>query len=336
MPKLVYRTKKFGPDAIAIIDQAGEIITDYAAQGFDLTLRQLYYQFVARGLLANQDRNYKRLGDIISDARMAGLIDWSAIEDRTRDLKGVGTPHSPTWRDPPAIINGAARGYAEDLWKDQPYYIECWVEKEALAGVVEHACNPLRVPFFSCRGYVSQSEMWVASQRLLKKIEAGKKVLVLHLGDHDPSGVDMTRDINDRLRYFLTVDTARSNRIELYQGSEEPIADYVERCADLVDNRFEINRLALNMEQVEQYNPPPNPAKLTDSRCEKYIEQYGDESWELDALEPSALSELIETAVLDVRDDERWTTAEEHEQKNTETLEAVRDRWTEVAALVKP
>ena len=271
--RIRYIDKKFSGEHQTIVIHANQIIDEYAQQGYSLTLRQIYYQFVARGLLENKQSEYNRLGNIISDARMAGLMDWHAIEDRTRGLKGLQTYEHPT-----QLLQQARENYRMDLWADQPYRPEVWVEKEALAGVVEGICAELRVNFFSCRGYNSQSEQWRAGQRFHNYILKGQTPIVLHLGDHDPSGLDMTRDNRDRLGIFA--------------GS--PIT---------------VVRLALNRPQIDQYNPPPNPAKLSDSRAEAYIAEHGDSSWELDALSPAVLTTLIKDAVARVRDESLWSAA---------------------------
>ena len=270
MAKICYEQKTFRDTSLALIEVANAIIDDYAAQGFSLTLRQIYYQMVSRDIIANSDREYKRLGSIVANARLAGLIDWEAIEDRTRNIR-----HNAHWSSPRSIINAAIQSYQIDKWQGQPYRVEVWVEKDALIGVLEAACRPLDVAWFSCRGYTSASEMWEAGQRCVAAIEAGQHPVIIHLGDHDPSGIDMTRDIHDRLCLFA--------------GSH-----------------VTVNRIALNMDQVEQYGPPPNPAKLTDSRADGYIDEYGYSSWELDALEPTVLVGLIKEAVLSYRDDGVW------------------------------
>ena len=144
--RIRYIDKKFSGEHQTIVIHANQIIDEYAQQGYSLTLRQIYYQFVARGLLENKQSEYNRLGNIISDARMAGLMDWHAIEDRTRGLKGLQTYEHPT-----QLLQQARENYRMDLWADQPYRPEVWVEKEALAGVVEGICAELRVNFFSCR-----------------------------------------------------------------------------------------------------------------------------------------------------------------------------------------
>ena len=145
--------------------------------------------------IPNKDSEYKKLGDTVADGRLMGLIDWNAIVDRTRNLH-----KNSHWDSPADIISSAASSFAYDKWSEQPYRIEAWVEKQALDGLLESACEPLDVPYFSCRGYASISEIWSAAMRLKSWKKAGQKILILHLGDHDPSGIDMSRDIVDRLR----------------------------------------------------------------------------------------------------------------------------------------
>ena len=291
MARLIYKQKRFGAEALNTIRIANNICAEYAAAGYDLTLRQLYYQFVARGYIANKQSEYKRLGDIINDARMAGLLDWNYLVDRTRNIEKRGQ-----WAHPRDIIETAAKTFHTDWWKDQPVHVEVWVEKEALAGVVENTCWGYDVTSLACRGYMSQSEQWAASQRFLGFIREGKRVVIVHLGDHDPSGVDMSRDNEERIQLFLAHDLLR----EWAPGDGQShtyreIFEWAKNKYDLPSREplFELRRIALNMDQIEQYNPPPNPAKLTDSRATKYIDEHGDESWELDALPPDVLDQLI-------------------------------------------
>ena len=291
--KICYVETKFRQKSMDIIDQANEIIAEYQADGMSLTLRQLYYQFVARDLIENTMRSYKRMGDVINKGRLAGLIDWNAIEDRTRSLYGIGTKTGP-W----SAIRQAVWSYHEDRWENQPVIIEAWIEKEALSGVISRICSQYQVDYFACKGYVSQSELHGAAMRHRRYESDGKKVIVLHLGDHDPSGMDMTRDIEDRLSLF---------------GAST-----------------EVRRIALNNEQVIEYQPPPNPAKTTDSRSTGYIEEFGEYSWELDALEPRVLRDLIEAHVLAERDEEQWEIDEAAEQASKDQLEAISDNYHEV------
>jgi hypothetical protein len=293
MPKIKYIDKRFNRSSRELIDRANAIVEDYQRDGYDLTLRQLYYQFVARGWIANEEKEYKRLGAIITDARLAGLIDWEAITDRTRNLRS-----NPHWASPAALVESAAGWFALDKWADQPNRPEVWIEKDALVGILEQVCEPLDVAYFSCRGYTSASEVWAAAGRLDRYIRRGQHPIVIHLGDHDPSGIDMSRDIQDRFKTFG------------------------------VDVEF--RRLALNMDQVRTHRPPPNPAKKTDARFESYQELYGDESWELDALDPITLTGLIRDAVLSVRDDRRWSRAVAREAKAKAQLTRVAEHWESV------
>ena len=294
MPIIKYKDINFGAKRLALIQESNRIITDYTAQGFRLTLRQLYYRLVAAALIPNTPTSYDNLGSTINDARLAGLIDWSAIEDRTRELGA-----NSHWSKPADIIRSAKNSYLNDLWKDQPNRCEVRVEKDALEGVVASACRPLDVDYFSCRGYTSQTAMWEAGQRFLGY--GNQDVIIFHLGDHDPSGIDMTRDIKDRL--------------ELFTGGS-----------------FDIRRLALNMDQVEQYGPPPNPAKVTDSRFRGYQAEHGDESWELDALEPAVLVELIQRNVRSVMDEELYEKARRRQERGREELAAIADRYAVAVA----
>lgn len=303
MTKIVYQPKAFSAASLEVIRQANKIIAEYAAQDFSLTLRQLYYQFVARGLLPNKQTEYKRLGSIINDARLAGLIDWEAIEDRTRNLQRLAH-----FRDPQSLMDAALYSFRHDKWIGQDFRVEVWIEKEALSGVIEPICHELDVPFFACRGYSSQSEQWAAGQRFTLCAKNGVTPVILHFGDHDPSGIDMTRDNNDRLNMFVGHHTQGTGVI--------------------------VERLALNMDQVELYHPPPNPAKLTDSRSTGYIEEYGDESWELDALDPPVIAALIRQGVEKYRDDILWEEAVRREAKEREQIESLRDRWPEVVTFL--
>lgn len=256
MTKTQYVEKKFQGKSLDKIKKANEIIEEYQNKGFSLTLRQIYYQFVARGWSENTLRAYKALGTVISDGRMAGLIDWNAIEDRTRSLRGLGADFSPS-----ATIRAAARTYRRDLWENQPERFEVWIEKDALVGVIQRPCHSLDVDYFALRGYASHSSLHRAAQRIKKYISEDQKVTILHMGDHDPEGIDITRDIEDKMATF---------------GVE-----------------VEVVRIALNMDQVQQYNPPPAPVKLTSSRAGEYISDHGQEVWELDALEPEVMGQLI-------------------------------------------
>ncbi len=159
------------------------------------------------------------------------------------------------------------------------------VEKQALEGVLEPVCSDLDVPFTANKGYSSSSALYEASKRFVRRARNGKKLHVIYLGDHDPSGIDMSRDVLDRLNLFINTTMNESC------GAHPPELD-----------GLEVNRVALNMDQVRELNPPENPAKITDSRAGSYIKRFGSSSWELDAIEPRRLAELVTRAVQSLMD----------------------------------
>lgn len=324
MAKEQFKSIRFSPETEALIDQLNEIIEEYQDQGLTMTLRQLYYQMIGRDLFPdswidaaynareglppdtkNTEKNYKKLGSILSDARLAGLVDWDAIEDRARQ--------PVIWSSHESIdecVDEALAHYRLPRWRDQPKYVELWVEKDALANVLRPIAAKWHVTLMVNRGYSSSSAMYEAATRfkeacntegiaeklvpLHKQLkeqglaegwevrevnrrlgQAYKKMLddgegrspvLLYLGDHDPSGEDMVRDIEERLKLF--------------------------GVAGLT-----VEKVALTMQQVRRYNPPPNPAKVTDSRAKAYIAKHGKHSWEVDALNPTTLTTIIEQAI---------------------------------------
>lgn len=278
-----------------VIDQANSIVAEMAIAGYKLTLRQLYYQFVSRGWLENKQLNYQRLGGIVDEGRKQGYIDWDAIEDRTRSLRGGGG-----FEDAGSFIVEVIDAFSLDVWKDQRAYVEVWVEKDALLGVIERPAAELRVGYFACRGYASSSALYDAGRRIRRAVRLGKEVHVFHLGDHDPSGIDMSR--------------ANRDAIAMFAQTED----------------FELHRIALNMDQVEEHNPPPNPAKDTDSRFEGYRAEFGEECWELDALPPAVIDTLIRENIETVIERRKFDEAMLEEDRQREGLRKVADNFDDV------
>lgn len=271
MAKEYFEGCNFRRETLALIDTANSIIDEYMSDGMKLTLRQLYYQFVARDYIPNNLKSYKNLGNVINKGRMAGAIDWDAIEDKTRSVE-FGYHET----DPYSALADTVKYYTIDMWLDQPTRVEVWIEKEALVGVIAETCRKWDVPYFACRGYVSQSETYAAGKRIEERLLRGQDTVIIHLGDHDPSGIDMTRD--------------NQSRLNLLSRQSEPFVD----------------RIALNMNQIEEFKPPPNYAKITDSRAGDYISRFGQNSWELDALEPRVLRGLIEDRIHYYMDHDKW------------------------------
>lgn len=254
----IFKSVNLKPASMQKIKICNEIIEEYLTSGLRLTLRQLYYQLVTKNIIPNLEKSYKQLSSLISDARLTGLIDWDAIEDRVRQ------PKVPSEFDDLAeLIDAAIHSYRLPRWQGQEHYVELWVEKDALAGVLTPLARQHHITLMVNRGYSSQSAMYESALRFLK--HEGSPVL-LYLGDHDPSGEDMVRDITDRLIMFGV-------------------------------KSIEVRKIALTMAQIEQYNPPPNPAKHSDPRAAAYIALHGESSWEVDALPPRVLHQLIDMEI---------------------------------------
>lgn len=284
---------RFNAASLKTVKLVNEILAEYAGQGYRLSLRQLYYQLVARGYIENSIKSYKRTGDLVSNARLAGQIDWRMIEDRGRE--SVVNAH---WESPASIMRAAAQSFRIDRWEGQPCYVEVMVEKDALSGILQPVCSKLDIRFTANKGYSSSSAMYEASKRIIDAFDGDKEVHLFYLGDHDPSGIDMTRDIKERLALF-TYDSVG----------------------------IETVRLALNYDQVEQWQPPKNPAKEKDSRYQVYVEEFGASSYELDAVEPATLAQLVEEAVQALDDQDVWGEVEERETAMRAELERFADDY---------
>lgn len=272
--KQAYKDINLRPETVKLISFMNGMIDSYLAQGFTLSVRQLYYQLVARAVIENTERSYKRIASIINDGRLAGLIDWDAIEDRNRDIQ-----LRTRWESGSQIVKAAANSFHMDMWDNQHFRVFIIVEKAALAGVLQGVCRKYDIPLLAARGYPSVSIVReMVQEHIQPAIYHGQVPVVLHLGDHDPSGIDMTRDLEDRFQLFM----------------EDDKPDQI------------VERIALTMGQVEEKRPPPNPAKTTDARFREYMRRFGDESWELDALEPSYLVNLIENEVARFLDQDLW------------------------------
>jgi hypothetical protein len=270
--------------SLSMIDRANMIINEYQAAGYVLTVRQLYYQLVARGIIENTLQSYKNIAGLLNDGRIAGLIDWDAIEDRTRSFITRAR-----WNSGAEILDGCARQFHMDMWHDQERRVFVIVEKEALTGVLEATCRRYDVPLLAARGYPSASVIReFCDTVVIPTVDAGQAVLILHLGDHDPSGLDMSRDLEERIAMF---------------GEHSD---------------FELRRIALNKDQVEEEQPPPNPAKSTDARFANYKRLYGGQSWELDALNPEYLNRLVLKHITREIDPASWA-ARENEIEGVKT-----------------
>ncbi len=266
-----------------LLTTINDILEEYKNDGYVLTLRQLYYQLVSKDIIPNNDKEYAKLSNILKKGRMCGIVDWAAIEDRVR------VPKIPYYVDGiDDAINDTIRQYRLDRMKGQPRKVEIWVEKDALSNVLYRVSSKYHIRLMVNRGYSSVSAMYDAFKRL------NNNDVILYFGDHDPSGMDMIRDVKERLNEFgLNID---------------------------------VKPVALNMDQINEFNPPPNPAKITDPRAKWYINKYGPTSWELDALPPKELIRLTENAVQSIIDIDVYNNMIVEERSQIKKLETL--RWS--------
>ena len=231
--------------------------------GHMLTLRQLYYRLVKDNIIKNEISSYRKLSKLLTDGRMAGYVDWDVFEDRLRK------PQLPYYETGVLeALEGTAETYRINRMEGQPNYIEVWVEKDALSGILYKITREYHINLMVNRGFSSRTAMHDAYLRFADLIEEGQKCAILYLGDHDPSGMCMHEDIESRLKTF---------------GLDD----------------IEVRRIALNIDQVHKYSLPENKlkkddkGKLKDPRGVTYKNQFGDKSWELDALEPPVLEQIL-------------------------------------------
>lgn len=312
-----------------VVEHIKEIVNDYRQQGYVLTLRQLHYQLVTKNWIINHTTAYKKLGNILDDCRYAGIIDWDAIEDRGR-IPWI--PYSvdsveEAWQD-------TIDQYRRDRQEGQENIVELWTEKDALAGILRRSTSKFHVKLVVNKGYTSSSAIYTAYERIVEQLCKGKRVTILYFGDHDPSGLDMVRDIQERLMFFLVKgDKLKNNdefqelikiwweksKYEIYEVidrgyvSEKNIKKYNDgeneddfyeeyfagvRTIFINENKlFSIIPIGLTMEQIKKYKLPPNPAKMTDTRADKYIKKFGKICWEVDALKPEILTSIVRTNI---------------------------------------
>lgn len=274
-----------------ILTKALEIKEEYDGEDMTLTLRQMYYQFVARGISPSGQLHYKRIGDVLTDARYAGEFPIEGLEDRGRSVAEGDFTRLDT--DVDAALDTAAEHMQRmplytleaDRWVNQPHHVSVWVEKQALEGVFEPTCTELGVSWFACKGYPSVSALW----EWIKQVQAAtdgeefqsgtenhiggcRDCTVLYFGDHDPDGWEIPRSAERNIARLMSVKD--------------------------IDVSVRFKRIGLNMDQIRRYSPPPFEAKMTSARYAGYIAEHNtDEAWELDALEPTVLRDLIRKEV---------------------------------------
>jgi hypothetical protein len=239
-----------------------EIINHYKTLGLLLTVRQIHYQLVSTNAYANTQSNYDSLTRMITNARMSGRLDWSAIVDRNRETKR--SYFNDSVKD---AIRSALTCFGRDKMLYQDVYIEVMIEKMAIFEIVSRVTNKYNIMLTGDKGFCSTTVLYEIAGRMKEQTMLGKKCYVLYIGDHDPSGLTMDESIKNTL-------------------------------ARMGANGVNFIRVGLTKEQVEEYNLPPNVIKENNTNAKKYSEKHGDISWECDALPPEILQNDLEDSIL--------------------------------------
>lgn len=278
-----------------VVEHIVAIVNEYKRLGYKLTLRQLHYQLVTKNWIINHDTAYKKLGTILDDCRYGGVIDWDSIEDRGR------VPYLPFFVDSVAEgLQTILDAYKRNRQEGQDNIVELWTEKDALSGILKRSTEKYHVRLVVNKGYTSSSAIYGAYERVLDHLIDGKNVTILYFGDHDPSGLDMVRDIRDRLFFMCS------------KGRHQMTYEDLEKLT--------IQPIGLTMAQIKKYKLPPNPTKLTDTRSAKYVEEFGTTCWEVDALDPQTLTNIVESNILANIDDEQYEAMLATEKKDKAKL----------------
>ena len=263
------------PSYMQVVAVALEVFDQYDTA---ITLRQLYYRLVSRLMIPNTMNSYKRLSRIMVKAREQGDVPVNCLEDRSRRVLGRGDYGFESAEEYlKQKLNGLQdswKSFTMPMWEDQPVYILISLEKDALSRLVSRVGNRYSIRTFPTRGYPSYSYVQTMANYMQTRL-SGKQTIVLYFGDFDPSGVDIERDLEERLGRYGATD-------------------------------FKVKRIALTVDQIKEYKLPPMPVKRSDARAEGFLEEYGDESVELDALDPNILQKTVEKAVLENIDVKKW------------------------------
>lgn len=263
------------------------------------TLRQAYYRLVSTGHLPKTEAAYRKLKGLLRDLREEGTLPWAWLADHTRFVL-----RSRTFDGIEGLLADSAALYRADLMRRQSVAIQVWAESDSIGSVIAEVADGYSVPVFVGRGYGARGYLWSAAQDIVAALDANKTMLILHVGDHDPSGEDIARDVQETLRRYTVAGlTGRPVReVERQLGPEE--------LADLTtDVVFE--RLALTSEQINAYDLPVRPVKATDSRSAGYT---GVGAVEVEALPRQALLDLVEDAIVSELDLAALEVAEEAER----------------------
>jgi hypothetical protein len=227
-----------------------------------LTLRQVYYQLVAKGIIENSLSMYGEITRLLRDARIDGFIPWEDIEDRTKVFH-----YLPGWEKLDDFIEieiiRFLLGYHRDLMQSQENHIEVWIEKDALSSIFLKVLREYGISLMVDKGFASIHFLNKYRDRV-KGLD--KHPVILYFGDWDPSGELMHRTIQETLE-------------------------------EKFDLSVEVERIALTADDIDRIPHDPDAIKPGDPRAPEFVKLYGNHAIELDALSPAELERRIREAV---------------------------------------
>lgn len=277
----IKRTRRRTAEQLAVL-KAVCVALVYRLQ--PVTVRQMFYQLVSLGMIQKTELEYRTVARLLLQLRRGRYLDYHMIADNTRWMR---KPDSYDGLE--QAIEDWLQSYRLNIWREQPAYVEIWCEKDALAGVLYEVTSRWDVPLMVTRGYASESFLHESAQYLLAQ---GKPAYLYYFGDYDPSGVDISRSTEERLRAFV--------------GGALPL-------------HFE--RVAVTPQQIRAWNLPTRPTKQSDARAKR----FRDESVEVDAIPPDRLRQLVEECVLRHVDPEALRRLQAEEQLHRQTLGKIRE-----------
>jgi hypothetical protein len=263
-----------------------------------ITIRGICYRlFVAGHIDSMAKNNTQKISRLLTWAREQGEVDWDSIVDESRQMEEISQ-----WRDLESYGEVVARAYRRDFWAHQRNQVIVISEKATVAGILRPVLNEYGVTFFPVHGFNSATKMHDLAEQILKGAadEGDQKYFVLlYVGDHDPSG-----------EYMSEVDLP--GRLKRYGASN---------FEEWIGKSFEIKRIALTADDTEDL--PSFDAKTEDPRYGWYVEKYGEEAWELDAMDPNDLRERVDEAINEYIDPGDWEQHKRIEQAEFETTRKI-------------
>jgi hypothetical protein len=271
-----------------LIDTAIEVLEEQ----HPMTIRQLFYQLVSHGVLQNDLASYRLVSRIMTKAREDGRVNYDFIVDRSRPLY-----EKNVFEDAAHYAETVKKSYRKGYWYTQPYHVEVWCEKDATIGTFEEVVkDELGVAIRVGRGFQSTTKMHDIADAF-RSIE--KPIRVFYLGDHDPSGADIERDLISRMLHHMGDD----------------IGD------------FEVERLAIFRSDIKAFRLPPLKIKDSDSRASSFRRTHGTQCVELDALPPDELRRRLRVAIEGLIDTDLWNRAIAVEKVELASIRATADMW---------